>query len=150
MVNQSQEKEKTILHEKPGIYLVSACLLGLRTRYDGELKPSEACRLKVKNAVWIPVCPEQLGGLPTPRTAADIAGGDGYDVLAGRAAVITREGEDVTARFLLGARQVLAIAMAQRITAVLLKSRSPSCGMTPGFGVTAALLEQHGFVLQEF
>lgn len=151
MVNQSQEKEKTILHEKPGIYLVSACLLGLRTRYDGELKPCEACRLMVKNnALWIPVCPEQLGGLPTPRPAADIVGGDGYDVLAGRAAVVTREGEDVTSRFLLGARQVLAIAMEQRITAVLLKSRSPSCGLTPGFGVTAALLEQNGFVLQEY
>jgi len=104
----------------------------------------------VKNALWIPVCPEQLGGLPTPRTAAYIIGGDGYDVLAGRAAVLTREGEDVTSRFLLGARQVLAIAMAQPVTAVLLKSRSPSCGLTPGFGVTAALLEQNGFSLQEY
>ncbi|MCK9296087.1 MAG: DUF523 domain-containing protein [Desulfobulbaceae bacterium] len=138
------------MHEKPRIYLVSACLLGLRTRYDGRLKPCEACRLMVKNALWIPVCPEQLGGLPTPRTAAYIIGGDGYDVLAGRAAVLTREGEDVTSRFLLGARQVLAIAMAQPVTAVLLKSRSPSCGLTPGFGVTAALLEQNGFSLQEY
>jgi uncharacterized protein YbbK (DUF523 family) len=150
MVNQSLEKEKTILHEKPRIYLVSACLLGLQTRYDGRLKPCEACRVMVKNALWIPVCPEQLGGLPTPRTAADIVGGDGYDVLAGRAAVVTRDGREVTSSFLLGARQVLAIAMAQQITGVLLKSRSPSCGMTPRFGVTAALLEQHGFTLQEY
>ncbi|MFZ5770423.1 MAG: DUF523 domain-containing protein [Thermodesulfobacteriota bacterium] len=150
MVNQSLEKEKTILHEKPRIYLVSACLLGLRTRYDGRLKPCEACRLMVKNAVCIPVCPEQLGGLPTPRTAADLVGGDGYDVLAGRAAVVTRDGRDVTAPFLLGARQVLTIAMAQQISGVLLKSRSPSCGLTPRFGVTAALLKQHGFVLREF
>jgi uncharacterized protein YbbK (DUF523 family) len=150
MVNQSLEKEKTILHGKPMIYLVSACLLGLQTRYDGRLKPCEACRLLVKNALWIPVCPEQLGGLPTPRTAADIVGGDGYDVLAGRAAVVTRDGQDVTPRFLLGARQVLAIAAEQPITAVLLKSRSPSCGMTPRFGVTAALLKQEGYVLQEF
>lgn len=150
MVNQSLEKEKTILHGKPRIYLVSACLLGLRTRYDGRVKPCEACCLLVKNALWIPVCPEQIGGLPTPRTAADIVGGDGYDVLAGRATVVTREGEDVTSRFLRGARQVLEIAAAQPITAVLLKSRSPSCGMTPRLGVTAALLKQEGFVLREF
>ncbi|MBI4792365.1 MAG: DUF523 domain-containing protein [Deltaproteobacteria bacterium] len=132
------------------MYLVSACLMGLRTRYDGRLKPCEACRAFLRDAVWIPVCPEQLGGLPTPRCAADIVGGDGDDVLAEKARVVTREGVDVTRQFLLGAHQVLAIAGAQRITGVLLKANSPSCGVYPGVGVTAALLRRNGFVLQQF
>ena len=63
------------------IYLASACLLGLKTRYDGRVVPSDACREAVAGAVSIPVCPEQLGGLPTPRVAADLTGGDGHDVL---------------------------------------------------------------------
>ena len=150
MVNQSLEKEKTILSDRPVIYLVSACLMGLRTRYDGRLKPCEACRTFLRGAVWIPVCPEQLGGLTTPRCAADIVGGDGDDVLAEKARVITRDGEDVTRQFLLGAHQVLAVAAAQRITGVLLKANSPSCGVHPGVGVTAALLRRNGFMVQQF
>ncbi len=150
MVNQSLKKEKTILHESPRIYLVSSCLMGLQTRYDGKRKPCDSCQVKVGNSFWIPICPEQLGGLSTPRTAADLVGGDGFDVLAGRAKVITRDGQDVTRQFLLGAEQVLEIARTQQITSALLKSRSPSCGMTPRFGVTAALLQLNGFLLEEF
>ena len=78
------------------IYLASACLLGLKTRYDGRIVPSDTCREAVAGAVCIPVCPEQLGGLPTPRVAADLTGGDGNDVLSGKAKVITRDGQDVT------------------------------------------------------
>ncbi|OKY76940.1 MAG: hypothetical protein BM485_02250 [Desulfobulbaceae bacterium DB1] len=132
------------------MYLVSACLVGLRTRYDALVKPCDGCRSYIGDAVWIPVCPEQLGGLPTPRPAADIVGGDGYDVLSGRARVVTGSGMDVTAQFLQGARQVLAIAGGRRIDEILLKSKSPSCGMGLRFGVTAALLRQHGFALKEF
>ncbi|MBI5559583.1 MAG: DUF523 domain-containing protein [Deltaproteobacteria bacterium] len=150
MVNQSRKNEKAILSGRPALYLVSACLLGLRTRYDGKLKPCEECCAFLAGALWIPVCPEQLGGLPTPRPAADIVGGDGFDVLAGRARVVTRLGDDITAQFLLGARQALTIAGKQQISGVILKSKSPSCGMTPGFGVTAALLEQNGFQLIEY
>jgi uncharacterized protein YbbK (DUF523 family) len=150
MVNQSPEKEKTILRHRPAIYLVSACLMGLQTRYDGRLKPCGACRTFLRDAVWIPVCPEQLGGLATPRCAADIVGGDGDDVLAAKAGVFTRDGEDVTRQFLLGAHQVLAIAAAQPVTAVLLKADSPSCGVEPRVGVTAALLRQNGFPLRQY
>jgi uncharacterized protein YbbK (DUF523 family) len=92
------------------IYLASACLTGLKTRYDGKIIQSAACKKAVEGAVCIPVCPEQLGGLPTPRVAADLVGGDGHDVLAGHARVITRDGLDVTGNFILGARQVLEIA----------------------------------------
>ncbi|MBM9605541.1 DUF523 domain-containing protein [Desulfopila inferna] len=132
------------------IYLVSSCLMGLCTRYDGKLKASEECRLLLQSAVWIPICPEQLGGLPTPREAADIIGGDGHDVLAGRAKVITKSGEDVSRQFIKGARQVLAIALSQKIHSVILKSHSPSCGASGKSGVTAALLKENGIHLEEF
>ncbi|MDH4317629.1 MAG: DUF523 domain-containing protein, partial [Desulfobulbaceae bacterium] len=85
-----------------GVVLVSACLVGMCTRYDGKVKPSTGCMEELRGQVWIPVCPEQLGGLPTPRPAADLVGGDGVAVLAGRAAVITKEGRDVTESFVRG------------------------------------------------
>lgn len=150
MVNQSPQKEKAILKNEQRIYLVSACLLGLQTRYDGKLKPSAHCQEFLEGACWIPVCPEQLGGLATPRTAADIRGGDGYDVLEGRAKVITRDGDDVTKQFLLGACQVLEIVKRQQINAVLMKSKSPSCAVSDKIGVTAALLQKNSFEILEF
>jgi len=157
--------------------LVSACLAGLCTRYDGRSKPDRTCLALLEKMDWLPVCPEQLGGLPTPRTPADmymkarlfpclttatftpfvvpasgmrVTGGDGHDVLAGRAAVIDRNGVDVSKQFILGARQVLAIARAQNINLALLKSGSPSCGVSGRPGVTAALLQEHGIECREF
>jgi uncharacterized protein YbbK (DUF523 family) len=137
-------------HTHDEIFLVSACLTGLCTRYDGLSKPSPACMERLAGHNWIPVCPEQLGGLPTPRTVADLVGGDGHDVLKGRASVIDRQGRDVTNQFIHGARQCLAIAQAQKITTALLKARSPSCGLTPNIGVTAALLTTNGIKVIEF
>lgn len=134
----------------PEIFLVSSCLVGLCTRYDGRINPDKACISRLKNAIWIPVCPEQLGGLPTPREAADISGGDGRLVLAGKASVLTKSGMDLTAQFIKGAEQVLQIARAQKITAVILKSRSPSCAVTGPTGVTAALLLENGFDVLEY
>ncbi|MEN8200593.1 MAG: DUF523 domain-containing protein [Thermodesulfobacteriota bacterium] len=132
------------------VYLVSACLVGLCCRYDGATKPSTACRDFLKNSISIPVCPEQLGGLPTPRPAADIHGGDGRDVLRGKAEVRTREGHDVTASFIKGARQFLKVAQMQEVSGVCLKARSPSCAVSGKVGVTAALLADHGYRLHEF
>ena len=131
------------------IYLVSACLMGLKTRYDGKIIPSAACRKAVEGELCIPVCPEQLGGLPTPRTAADLVGGDGHDVLGGRARVITKGGEDVIDNFIQGAKQFLKIARHQEIAKIFLKTGSPSCGMAPTIGVTAALLQAEGYVVVE-
>ena len=131
------------------IYIVSACLMGLKTRYDGRIISSDIGRETVAGTICIPVCPEQLGGLPTPRLAADLTGGDGHDVLAGRARVITRNGLDVTENFILGARQVLGIARQQQVAKVFLKSRSPSCGLKPVIGVTAALLLSEGYIVVE-
>jgi len=137
-------------HVPDEIILVSACLTGLCTRYDGISKPSPACMERLAGHCWIPVCPEQLGGLPTPRTPADLVGGDGNDVLDGTARVVDREGRDVTRQFIHGARQCLTIAHSQNITTALLKARSPSCGLTPKTGVTAALLIAHGIKVLEF
>lgn len=131
------------------IYLVSSCLVGLCTRYDGQIKESSECLDQLQDALWIPICPEQLGGLPTPREAADIVDGDGRDVLAGKARVVTKTGKNVTSAFIKGARQVLLIAQSQSIQGVLLKARSPSCAVHGTIGVTAALLQDHGFELTE-
>jgi uncharacterized protein YbbK (DUF523 family) len=137
-------------HTQHEIVLVSACLAGLCTRYDGRLRPSPACLEALAGTHWLPVCPEQLGGLPTPRPAADLTFGDGYDVLAGRSRVVTEGGQDVTRNFLQGARQCLALAQAQHIRRAYLKARSPSCGLTPRIGVTAAFLVQHGIEVVEY
>jgi uncharacterized protein YbbK (DUF523 family) len=150
-------------HEKPGVkILISACLLGQPVRYDGKAndgKVSHALPLleQWRASGWlVPVCPEGLGGLPTPRPAAEISLGDGKTVLDQQANVITRSGDDVTAAFIAGANNTLAIARKHNACAALLAARSPSCGsdgiyngqftgqLREGMGVTAALLEQHG------
>ncbi len=135
------------------IYLVSSCLMGLCSRYDGQRKGSQKCQAFLAAKVWIPLCPEQLGGLPTPRPAAEIRGGTGADVLTGQATVETVvAGQDVSEPFRRGAQQVLEIAQSQEqhIAGMCLKARSPSCGVQQILGVTAALLRQHGFTLYEF
>ncbi|HIP40851.1 MAG TPA: DUF523 domain-containing protein [Desulfocapsa sulfexigens] len=135
---------------KKSVYLVSACLMGLCTRYDGTIKPDAESKNFLKGCIRIPVCPEQLGGMPTPRPAADIKDGDGFDVLQGTASVCTKDGEDVTAPFVRGAQQVLQIAKSNEIKGICLKARSPSCAVSGTIGVTAALLKKHGYKLYEF
>ncbi len=136
--------------------LVSACLCGINCNYKGGSKPDARIIELVKSGKAIPVCPEQLGGLPTPRTPAEINGGTGQDVLDGRAKVMTREGGDVTKEFLAGALEVLKIAKITNADEAILKARSPSCGhgraydgtfrgvLIDGDGVTAALLGRNG------
>ncbi len=133
----------------PKVLLVSACLVGLQTRYDGKIVNQPECRNALEGTIWIPVCPEQLGGLPTPRCPADIVGGDGEDVLAGRARVVCSDGQDVTEPFVRGAEMVADIARRLQVNEVFLKARSPSCGVAQT-GVTAALLRNSGFQLREF
>lgn len=132
------------------VFVVSACLMGLNSRYDGRIRASIPCKSFLQDSIWIPVCPEQLGGLATPRPAADIINGDGHDVLSGCAVVCTRNGADLSVPFVLGARQVLAIATDQAVSGACLKARSPSCAVSGTTGVTAALLQAHGIPLYEF
>ena len=80
--------------------LVSACLLGLNCRFDGQLRTNESLVSSLKNTHTVPFCPEQLGGLPTPRYRAWITQGDGKDVLEGRSKVIKEANNDVTAQFI--------------------------------------------------
>ena len=131
------------------VILVSACLAGLRTRYDDRLIDHPECSEALEGTIWVPVCPEQLGGLPTPRCPADIVGGDGNDVLAGRARVVCSDGTDVTEAFVRGAEMVADIAGRLQVAKVFLKARSPSCGVAKT-GVSAALLSKRGFELREF
>jgi uncharacterized protein YbbK (DUF523 family) len=138
------------LRGRPPVYLVSSCLLGLATRYDGNSKPSAACQQELAGKILIPICPEQLGGLSTPRTPADLTGGQGDDVLVGAARVVNRDGVDVTEQFLRGARMVLEIAEIQQVSGAYLKSGSPSCGSGEVLGVTAALLKSRGIPVREF
>jgi len=131
---------------------ISACLLGLACRYDGAQLPS--CRtFKASDSKLIPLCPEQLGGLSTPRPKAQITGGDGYDVLDGKARVVTECSSDVTAQFIRGAEETLRLCRKLGIEEVILKSKSPSCGvgkiyhgetLVDGDGVTTALLRRNG------
>lgn len=130
--------------EAKAICLVSACLLGLCTRYDGAEKRSERCLQLLARYHCIPICPEQLGGLPTPRSAAIILGGNGHDVLDGHARVIDPHGGDLSPAFIRGAQMVLDIARLQDIRLALLKANSPSCGGAPVHGVTTALLLRAG------
>lgn len=137
--------------------LVSRCLLGHRVRYDGGASGPYAllAQWQAEGRV-IALCPEVAGGLPTPRAAAEIPGGQGVEVLAGKAAVITTEGEDVTEAFVSGARQALALVERHGIRIAILKTNSPSCGnrltydgsfrgvKVEGQGVTAALLTRAG------
>lgn len=139
-----------IKSETRPLYLVSACLVGLCTRYDAAVKENPECLARLRNAAWIPVCPEQLGGLPTPREAADIVGGDGRAVLAGSAKVLTKSGIDLTEPFIRGAEQVVKIARLQSVDGVFLKARSPSCAVTGTIGVTAAMLRAAGIPLEEY
>jgi uncharacterized protein YbbK (DUF523 family) len=143
-----------------GPVLVSACLAGHACRFDGRANPDDEVTRLVAQGSAVLICPEEDGGLGTPRPAAEIIGGDGADVLEGRARVVTRAGRDVTDEYLAGARIALERARAAGATTAILKARSPSCGKgciydgsftrTPrtGDGVTAALLRREGIEVQ--
>lgn len=129
--------------------LISACLLGEPCRYDGKSKPVTAVeRLKDKYE-FLPVCPECMGGLTTPREPCEIVGGR----------VCTADGTDRTAEYTAGAEAVLALAKANGCTMAVLKARSPSCGLgeiydgsftktlVAGNGITAELLIKNGITV---
>jgi len=146
-----------VTHAKQPL-LISACLLGDPVRYDAQSKGQPAALLAQLEARYqlIPVCPECSGGLPVPRPAAEIRGGDGRQVWLGHAQVVTTSGEDATAAFKSGAEHSLQLARQHGCQLALLKANSPSCGNThiydgsfsqqlrPGPGVTSALLQLHG------
>ena len=129
--------------------LVSACLLGVACRYDGKSKPHPDVLALQGRHQLIPVCGEIFGGLSTPRTPAERVGDR----------VLTRDGRDVTAEYIRGAEEVLALARRMDCRVALLKERSPSCGsgeiydgsfsriLIPGDGVAAELLRKQGITV---
>ncbi|UCF82373.1 MAG: DUF523 domain-containing protein [Desulfobacteraceae bacterium] len=138
--------------EKNSPIMISACLLGIHCRYDGWHSLCPDLADFVISVSFIPFCPEQLGGLPTPRPPANITGGDGRDILLGGANVVNGSEEDVTDSFNKGAQEALRLAALAGATFAIMKDKSPSCGLiTPycekssglGIGVTAALFEMH-------
>lgn len=131
--------------------LVSACLLGVKCRYDSKSNSNKKVIKLSKKEILIPVCPEQLGGLPTPRIGSGILGNK----------VLNRQKRDVTKNFVRGAKEVLRIAKMYNIKEAIFKQGSPSCGnglsfqwkkiggkwsnrRRKGDGVTAALLKRNG------
>lgn len=129
--------------------LISACLLGVCCRYDGASRPHPLAEELAKRHTLIPVCPEQLGGLATPRPPAERQG----------EAVIASTGVDVTEQYRRGAEEALKLYRFFGCEAAVLKERSPSCGssgvydgtftgtLVPGAGVTAELLRSCGLAV---
>ena len=131
--------------------LISRCLLGDKCRYDGKSRPLAAETLQALRARYdlIPVCPEVLGGLPTPRTPSERQGDR----------VVMKTGADVTEEYRCGAEAALQAAQENQVCAAVLKERSPSCGkgkiydgtftgaLTNGNGVMAEVLLNAGFTV---
>ncbi len=126
--------------------ICSACLLGINCRYSGETKLNQKVIELAKKEILIPVCPEQLGGLPTPREACEQK----------RGKVFTKTGKEMTISFENGAQEVLKIVKLFDIKEAILKKNSPSCGcgkiyngnfdgtIISGDGVMAKLLKKNG------
>ena len=136
--------------------LISMCLLGIPCRYNATPSPALiSAEIFIKYNL-IPVCPEQLGGLATPRPPAEIQSGDGSNILLKTADVININNDNVTDNFISGAKQTLLLARKFNIECFIGQARSPSCScceiyngtftgkLKLGLGVTAALLKQNG------
>ena len=106
--------------------LISACLLGQNCRYNGG--HSQLIELDEMDVEWIPVCPEESGGLGTPRPSAEIQG-TAEDIINGKGQVLTNEGKNVTTEFIQGAEKSLQLGLKAGVKTAVLKSKSPSCGI---------------------
>ena len=130
--------------------LVSACLVGINCKYSGGNNYNQKIFDLVKEGKAIPICPEQLGGLNTPRKTVELK------VINGKRYAIDNEGNDLTENFERGALEVLNLAKDLNINKAILQPRSPSCGvnkiysgnfdnkLVDGNGILAELLKQNG------
>ena len=135
--------------------LVSACLLGINCKYNGDNNKNEKIEEYLKDKKFILVCPEQLGGMSTPRYPSEIIYLDEYDVIEGKTSVINNKKSDVTKQFKKGALETLKIANIYGCKKAILKDGSPSCGSSfiydgtftgkkvNGSGVTTTLLRKN-------
>ena len=131
--------------------MVSACLLGENCKYNGGNNLNPELLQMLSGHTVIPICPEVMGGLPTPRTPAEIVNGE----------VINREGVSVDAKFREGASRALEKARQEKPDLIILQSRSPSCGvreiydgtfsgrLVSGHGIFAGLAQENGFPVMD-
>jgi uncharacterized protein YbbK (DUF523 family) len=143
IMNNSLNKKK---------YVISACLIGKCCYYDGSSSQKPEIKDLFDSGETIALCPEELGGLKTPRPPAEIFAGSAEDVLKGRAYVFNKEGRDVSINIIKGSKEFLNITKEYGIKKAILKARSPCCGkgkvydgtfsnkLKNGNGVTAELL----------
>jgi len=133
---------------KPPI-IISSCLAGLHTRYDGAAKPHPQLREIANLAALVPVCPEILGGLGIPRPPCHFVGGDGAALLLGKARLIDKTGMDRTSLFLRAADETRRVVELVSPAMIIFKEGSPSCGVRrvdiegswqSGCGVVTAVL----------
>ena len=139
--------------------LVSACLLGKKTKYDGGSNPHELLKLYDDCGCFLPFCPEALGKLSIPRPPAEIFAGTGQAVWQKNAIVKDKNENDVTEYFLAGATAAQELAEAHQVKYAILKENSPSCGVhsiydgtfshkkIKGQGVAAAALAEAGITI---
>lgn len=137
------------------MYLISACLCGVNCKYNGKNNYNEKCDELFKSGKAILICPEQLGGLTTPRVPSELLS-KAEDVIKNNGKVITKDGLDVTSNFVKGAKEVVEIAKKLPISTAILKEGSPSCGVNyvydgsfngikiKGNGITAEMLKEIG------
>ncbi len=145
--------------------LISGCLIGLKCNYKGEASSGNQERLfsiikkyEENGYEFIPACPEQLGGMPTPRIPSELIS-TASEILCGKGKVISKNGDDVTGCFVKGAKEALFLAKRYNVVGCVLKSRSPSCGnskiydgtfsgaLISGRGVTSQLLVDSGLIV---
>ena len=136
--------------------LVSACLVGVPCSYDARPRTMSGARELLTEKRIVPLCPEVLGGLGVPRERIEIQGGEGKDVLSGKARVVTESGLDVSSQLLEGVKIVVELVRALKIDEAILRARSPSCGfgeiydgtfsgkLKKGNGVLAEALKREG------
>ncbi|BDR68016.1 hypothetical protein K144313037_20410 [Clostridium tetani] len=134
--------------------IISACLCGVNCKYNGKNNLKEGVEKLLKEGKLIPVCPEQLGGMETPREPHEIVDSTALEVLRGKGKVLSITYKDSTDKFIKGAYETLRMAKDLGVTEAILKSNSPSCGFgtiydgnfsgnkIKGNGVTAELLKR--------
>lgn len=134
--------------------LISACLCGVNCKYNGKNNLNEECLELLKKGEAILVCPEQMGGLETPRNPSEIK------IVNGEVKVFMNDGKDVTENYIRGAEEVLKLAKELNIKKAILRKKSPSCGygeiydgtftntLTKGNGITASLLIENGIEVE--
>jgi len=140
------------------MYIISACLCGVNCKYSGKNNLNDRCLKLFREGRAVLVCPEQLGGLPTPRNPVELNSA-ASKVLDGNGKALSNKGEDVTKQFIDGAYETLKIAKELGATKAILKEGSPSCGSNfvydgtftgnkiEGKGITALLLENEGITV---